>query len=135
MMYCSNCGSEVDEKAVACTNCGLPPRSEKKFCYNCGVETEDKQVMCVKCGVSLSGVKSDTHKKKTIAGVLGILLGGLGAHKFYHGSWGFGIIYIVFIWTFIPGILGLIEGIIYLTMDEYKYHEKYNEDNKSPFKW
>lgn len=46
--------------------------------------------------------------------VLAFLVGGLGAHKFYEGKMGLGIIYIVFCWTFIPAIIAGIEMIIAL---------------------
>ena len=52
-------------------------------------------------------------KSKTAAGLLGIFLGGLGIHKFYLGK-AIGVVYILFIWTFIPALVGFIEGIIYL---------------------
>ena len=42
-------------------------------------------------------------------------LGGLGAHKFYSGRIGMGILYLVFCWTFIPAIIAFIEAIIALT--------------------
>jgi TM2 domain-containing membrane protein YozV len=64
-------------------------------------------------------------KSKVTAGILGILLGGLGAHKFYLGQIGMGILYLIFCWTMIPGIVGLIEGIIYLTMDDAAFAAKY----------
>ena len=66
-----------------------------------------------------------THNKVT-AGVLGILLGGFGAHKFYLGQIGMGILYLVFCWTGIPSIIGLIEGIILLTMPDLDFAQKYN---------
>lgn len=64
-------------------------------------------------------------KSKTTAGILGILLGGLGIHKFYLGRIGMGILYLLFCWTYIPSIIGLIEGIIYLTSSEEKFYYKY----------
>jgi TM2 domain-containing membrane protein YozV len=64
-------------------------------------------------------------KSKVAAGVLGILLGDFGAHKFYLGKIGMGILYLVFFWTMIPGIVGIVEGIIYLTMSDEKFAEKY----------
>lgn len=64
-------------------------------------------------------------KSKVVAGVLGILLGGWGAHKFYLGKIGSGILYILFCWTGIPSIVGLIEGIMYLVTDEKAFNEKY----------
>ncbi len=64
-------------------------------------------------------------KSKTTAGVLGILLGGVGAHKFYLGKPGKGVLYLLFCWTGIPGIVGLIEGIQYLTKTDEDFQAKY----------
>jgi len=64
-------------------------------------------------------------KNKTVAGVLGILLGGAGIHKFYLGKPGIGILYLLFCWAYIPSLLGIIEGIGYLVMDEDTFAQKY----------
>src|SRR5437899_3226308 len=57
-------------------------------------------------------------KSKIAAGLLAILLGDFGIHKFYLGQVGLGIVYLLFFWTLIPGIIGIVEGIIYLTMSD-----------------
>lgn len=64
-------------------------------------------------------------KSKTAAGLLAIFLGGIGVHKFYLGSVGAGIAYLLFCWTCIPAIIGLVEGIIYLTSTEENFYYKY----------
>ena len=51
---------------------------------------------------------------KVIYCVLAFLLGGLGIHKFYAGKIGSGILYLIFCWTFIPGLIALIEFVIAL---------------------
>ncbi len=66
-------------------------------------------------------------KNKIVAGILGILIGGLGIHRFYMGHILPGIVYLLFCWTGIPGILGLIEGIIYLIDDESKFQSRVEE--------
>ncbi|WP_442048482.1 TM2 domain-containing protein [Paenibacillus sp. 2TAB19] len=66
------------------------------------------------------------EKNKVLAGILAILFGGLGVHKFYLGSMGWGIVYLLFCWTFIPGIIGLIEGIIYLCTPNDRFQAKYS---------
>ncbi|MFD0051803.1 TM2 domain-containing protein [Actinomycetes bacterium NPDC127524] len=68
-----------------------------------------------------------TMKNKVAAGVLGILLGNFGVHKFYLGKIGMGILYLVFCWTGIPGIIGLIEGIIYLCKSDEEFNAQYNQ--------
>ncbi|MBO4374783.1 MAG: NINE protein [Lachnospiraceae bacterium] len=63
-------------------------------------------------------------KSKVTAGLLGIFLGGLGIHKFYLGKIGMGILYIVFCWTYIPALVGLVEGIIYLASSDESFQLK-----------
>ena len=65
-------------------------------------------------------------KSKVAAGILAILVGGLGIHKFYLGKVGKGILYLLFCWTAIPGIIGLVEGIIYLTSDDHNFQMKHH---------
>jgi TM2 domain-containing membrane protein YozV len=67
---------------------------------------------------------SSQHNRVT-AGVLAILLGDFGIHKFYLGQKGMGILYLCFFWTIVPGILGIIEGIQYLSMSDTDFAVKY----------
>ncbi|HFF4522772.1 TPA: TM2 domain-containing protein, partial [Acinetobacter baumannii] len=52
-------------------------------------------------------------------------LGGFGAHKFYLGKVGQGILYLIFFWTFIPAIIAFFEGIIYLCTSDEDFAKKY----------
>ena len=141
-MYCRNCGQSVDEKAIACPQCGVPPLMEKKFCHNCGAATQPNQILCVKCGVSL--VKTGTGfdgKNRIVAGVLGILLGWLGIHKFYLGYTKQGLIMLLVtifgslikIGPFIMALIGLIEGIIYLVKSDEDFYVTYVQGKKKWF--
>lgn len=64
-------------------------------------------------------------KTRVSAALFALLLGSFGAHKFYMGDTGLGILYLLFFWTAIPGIIGLIEGIIYLAMSDQDFVRKY----------
>ena len=70
-------------------------------------------------------VPEDTANKKMVAGLLGILLGGLGIHKFYLGLTGTAVIQLlVSIFTCgLAGAIGIIEGIIYLTKSDEDFHQ------------
>lgn len=41
-----------------------------------------------------------------------LFLGGIGAHKFYAGKYGMGILYLLFCWTGIPALCALVDLII-----------------------
>lgn len=64
-------------------------------------------------------------KSKVCAGLLGLFLGGIGIHKFYLGKVGMGILYLCFCWTYIPAIVGFIEGIIYLCSSDENFMLKH----------
>ena len=98
----------------------LNSQSATAFCHNCGSQVDPRADICLNCGVKLQ--KSlPGGKSRIAAGILAILLGGFGIHKFYMGKIGIGILYLVFCWTGIPSIIGLIEGIIYLCEDDSKF--------------
>lgn len=65
-------------------------------------------------------------KNKNSAAVLAFVLGGVGVHKFYLGETGWGIVYAVFFWTYIPTIAGFIEAILLLGMSPAEFDKKYN---------
>lgn len=64
-------------------------------------------------------------KNKTTAALLAIFLGGIGAHKFYLKKYWWGAIYLVLCWTYIPSIIGFIEGLMYLFTSESDFQAKY----------
>jgi len=73
------------------------------------------------------------EKSKVVAGILGILLGFLGAHRFYLGDTTGGIIRICLNIVCLAGIIGLIEGIIYLTKSDEDFKKIYVEGKKAWF--
>jgi hypothetical protein len=96
---------------------------DEKFCLECGQIIRAKAEICPRCGVRQPGAPGG--KSRMAAGLFGILLGGVGAHKFYLGKTGQAILYLVFFWTFIPAIVGLVEGIVYLCMTDEAFAAKY----------
>jgi TM2 domain-containing membrane protein YozV/cold shock CspA family protein len=83
---------------------------------------------------SSAGTGQVGQKSKVAAGLLAILLGGLGIHKFYLGYTGAGIIMLLlFIFGFILlalptvviSVIALVEGIIYLTKTDEEFYQTY----------
>ncbi len=75
-----------------------------------------------------SGIES----KRMVAGILALLLGGWGVHKFYLGYTTAGIITILCCFGGF-GIIPLIEGIIYLTKSDEEFIETYQIGEKQWF--
>ena len=77
--------------------------------------------------------------KKIVAGILGILLGAFGIHKFYLGYTKEGVIMLlVSVLTFgfggfVMGVIGLIEGILYLTKPDAEFVATYITEKKGWF--
>lgn len=92
------------------------------YCKGCGKELHEKAEMCTSCGVRQ--LSESTNKSRITAAILALFLGGFGAHKFYMGKVGLGILYMFLFWTFIPAIVALVEGIIYLTESDAKFAKR-----------
>ncbi len=100
---------------------------DKKYCTDCGQLILARAEICPFCGVRQPAIGNNKENRtKLTAGLLALFLGWIGIHKFYLGQKGLGIIYLIFFWTFIPGIISLIEAIIYLSMSQQNFDAKYN---------
>lgn len=74
------------------------------------------------------------ENKKVLAGVLAILLGGLGVHKFILGYTKEGIIQLILGFACgVGAVIGLIEGIIYLTKSDEEFYNTYQVGKKGWF--
>jgi TM2 domain len=106
-----------------------PPRTlsaDQKYCHACAAVLDARAELCPKCGVRQGAPAAlDSGRSRTTAGIFALLLGGIGVHKFYLGKPLQGIIYILFCWTFIPALIALVEGIIYLTKSDAEFKAKY----------
>lgn len=124
---------------VNCPQCGAPVDQTASFCKYCGeqfAQQPTQQVQQVQQPVyQQPPIQQQYHstaidprwpiKNKIVAGLLGIFLGGFGIHKFYMGKIGMGIVYLIFFWTYIPAIIGFIEGIIYLCSNDHNFQVKH----------
>lgn len=133
--YCQHCGSQIPASAEVCMHCGKPCQSAEKatkFCQHCGKVIDKDCVICPHCGKQVAELNANQQpnivinnananingrgsreKNKWVAFFLCLFLGWSGAHRFYEGKIGTGIL-----WLCSGGILGvgwLIDFIIILT--------------------
>jgi TM2 domain-containing membrane protein YozV len=142
-MYCRNCGQDVHPQAVACPACGVPPLLETRFCQSCGTGTQANQAMCTKCGVALVSRRSSGDSKKLAAGIFALLLNGLGVHKFYLGYTTEGVIMLLLslgagivtcgATSLIMSVIGIVEGVIYLTKSDEEFERIYVQGRRGWF--
>lgn len=55
--------------------------------------------------------------------LLALFLGGLGAHRFYLGQVGLGLVYLFLCWTFVPALIALIECFL-MTGRVQRYNQR-----------
>ncbi|MBQ6680691.1 MAG: TM2 domain-containing protein [Prevotella sp.] len=120
LIPCSECGNLVSENATSCPKCGQPIHRAATPQPNRFADQTSKPAAPV------------SSKDKTTAGILALLIGGLGIHYFYLGKSVAGIVFLLLCCTGIPSILAFIQGILMLTMTDEQFEAKY-VDNPSSF--
>lgn len=145
-MYCENCGMVVSDNSNFCSNCGAKVKKPILKCSNCGSDVKEYDTVCEKCGqiierktsnhtksstdVEVSSVNSNANsnstaqntnvnkkqKSKVVAGILGVLVGPFGVHRFYLGYIGIGVLQLIltFLSFGLASLWGFIEGILIL---------------------
>jgi TM2 domain-containing membrane protein YozV len=126
---CPQCGAAVDQGATTCKYCGETLPQQQALPQQYAPSPPPQQVPYAQQPVYIQQQANPINpswpiKSKTAAGILAILLGGLGIHKFYLGRTGLGVLYLLFFWTYVPALIGLIEGIIYLTSNDHNFQVK-----------
>jgi TM2 domain-containing membrane protein YozV len=106
LINCSECDRQISDQAAACPNCGAPGPNP---------------------------VLVTPTKSRSTTVLLAILLGGIGIHWFYLNRPGLGFLYLIFCWTFIPALIGLIEAVYFLGMSEREFQDACN--GIRPFGW
>lgn len=124
-LYCTKCGSANDDYAQTCAHCQAPLPQIGGY----------QPIQPPPAYGGVADWKQQGADKKIVAGLLGVLAGGFGIHKFILGYTTEGIIQIVitFVTCGIGSIIGLIEGIIYLTKSDEDFVRTYIQNKKGWF--
>jgi TM2 domain-containing membrane protein YozV len=114
----------------------------KKHCYACASILDIRAELCPRCGIRQPPIPGVTAPETAIAirepkaiarskrdriaaALFSLLLGWCGAQKLYVGNLSAGVLCMLFFWTGIPLIIGVIEGVSYLAMSDEDFAHKH----------
>ena len=106
--FCKHCGGTIPQDAVMCTHCGRKlagAAQPQVVIQNTNMNTNTAAAVVAGVGARA--------KNKWTAFVLCLLLGYFGAHKFYEGKVGMGVLYLFTLGLF--GIGWFVDLIVLLT--------------------
>ena len=95
--FCKFCGEQIPANAVICTKCGRQVETVKEEQPNIVINNTNAN-----SNTNVNNNGGGNAKNKWVAFFLCFFLGYLGAHKFYEGKVGMGILYL-----FTGGLLGI----------------------------
>ena len=117
--FCKHCGKKINDAAVICPHCG------------CQVETLKQETPSTQPNIVINNANTNTNtnlnagyvvagkpKNKWVSIILCLFLGVLGAHKFYEGKTGMGVLYL---FTFGLCGIGIVVDLISLLLKPNPY--------------
>lgn len=107
-MFCRFCGAELDKDTKTCPKCGSSVGEGSNGFYN-----PDGSI-----GRIVNG------KNKFAAALFSLFFGTFGIHYFYLGNTLYGVLCILFFWTGIPAILGVVTAIMILTESDEDFAKR-----------
>lgn len=103
--FCKHCGAKIPEKAVVCTSCGCQVEQMHTDAQASPSIVINNSNSNVNTNQNMNAFMASKMRNKWVALLLCFFLGFFGAHKFYEGKTGMGILYI-----FTGGLCGI--GVI-----------------------
>ena len=117
--FCKHCGAKIPEDAILCTACGRQVEELKSAAQPSIVINNENTNVNANMNANVVGGRFGRPKNKWVALLLCFFLGYLGAHKFYEGRIGLGVLYI-----FTCGLfgIGLLVDFIALLLKRNPYY-------------
>ena len=103
MKFCKHCGAKIPEDAIVCTVCGRQVETVKSEAAQPSVVIHNTNTN-TNVNTNVNG-RYGRPKNKWVAFLLCLFLGFFGAHKFYEGKIGMGILYLLTVGLFGIGVL------------------------------
>ena len=122
---CRHCGEWVSRD---CLTCGTPIKAQwaaRGFCAECEAKVPGAFPLQTSPGAHQVGAYAWPTKSKGVSIGLALALGGFGAHKIYLEKPGKGLVYLLFCWTGIPTIIGIVDAVKYIRMEDEEFHRRF----------
>ena len=100
--YCKHCGELIDKECIICPKCGKQVEELKTSDSDRNIIINNNNSASASAAATNIGGMYGRLKNKWVAFFLCLFLGYIGAHKFYEGKIGMGILYI-----FTGGLFGI----------------------------
>ena len=143
-LFCTKCGAQNDDYAQICSQCqaalpsvGYQPAYQAQADYQSGYQPIQPPAPMYQPGGQ--DWQARGANKKIAAGICGILVGTFGVHKFILGYQTEGVIMLLVsllscgTLAIIMQIIGIVEGIMYLTKPDEEFVRTYVEGRKGWF--
>lgn len=109
--FCKHCGEKIPEDAMLCTHCGRQVEELKTQAQQPSIVINNENTNVNKNANINGAMGFGRPKNKWVALALCFFLGFLGAHKFYEGKAGLGVLYL-----FTAGIFGIGIFVDFITI-------------------
>jgi len=142
-VFCTKCGAQNDDGSVVCSHCqaalpsvGYQPAYQAQAEYQTGYQPIQPPGAMYQTGTDWQARGAN---KKIAAGICGILVGTFGVHKFILGYQTEGVIMLLVsilscgMLAIVMQIIGIVEGIMYLTKSDEEFVRTYVEGRKGWF--
>src|SRR6185503_16676562 len=142
-VFCTKCGAQNDDGSVVCLHCKAAfqslvykPAYQAQADYQTGYQPIQPPGAMYQTG---GDWQARGANKKVAAGICGILVGTFGVHKFILGYQTEGVIMLLvsilscFTLAIVMQIIGIVEGIMYLTKSDEEFVRTYVEGRKGWF--
>lgn len=146
-VFCTRCGAQNEDGSLVCSHCqaalpsiGYQPGYQAQAEFQSGYQPIQPPAPMYQPGAQ-GGLDWQARgaNKKVAAGICGLLLGPFGVHKFILGYQTEGVIMLLvsilscFMLSIVMQVIGIIEGIVYLTKSDEEFVRTYIEGRKGWF--
>lgn len=122
---CMHCGEWIER---SCQHCNTPLRgtfAARGVCAECAGQRAGPPTVYVQ---NMPPGRNGPPRSKAVAILFALTLGAFGAHRFYLGRPGSGLVYLLFSWTLIPALIAFIEAFVILCTDPVVFRRKYGAE-------